>query len=150
MASNFDLNTENKDNQKNEHLITITYTNQKCKKIPVIEKGEDFFTVYSPKNFTLNSKDSCILNLHFNISSKSTKIDPWISLLPSLKCCGLKLLSRTVNRKNEIELMLENVSQYYTVEIKKLQVLGFIFLLGFYSEDMSKDMLKTEYVCIYE
>ena len=147
MASNFDLNTENEDKQS-EHFITITYTNEKCKKIPVIEDGDDFFTIYSPKDFALNPKESCIINLHFNISSKSTKIDPWISLLPSLKCCGLKVVSRTVNKKNEIELMLENISYYYTVEVRKRQTLGLIFLLGFHSKDMS--MLKTEYACIYE
>ena len=148
MASNFDLNTENEDKQE-EHLITITYTNRKCKKIPVVETGDDFFTIYSPKGFTLNPKESCILNLHFNISSKSTKIDHWISLLPSLKCIGLKVLSRTVNSMNEIELMLENISYHYTIEIKKRQVLGVVFLLGVHSKkDWS--MIKTEYVCIYE
>ena len=147
MASNFDLNTENEDKQS-EHLITITYTNRKCKKIPVIENHDDFFTVYSPKDFTLNPKESTILNLHFNILSESTKIDPWISLLPSLKCCGLKVISRTVNKKNEIELMLENISNHYTIEVRKRQTLGLIFLLGFHSKDMS--MLKTEYACIYE
>ena len=147
MASNFDLNTENEDKQK-EHLITIKYTNQKCKKIPVMENGEDFFTIYSPKGFTLNPKDSCIINLHFNISSETTKIDCWISLLPSLKCCGLKKVSQTVNKKNEIELMLENISYHYTVEVKKHQVLGYIFLLGFHSKDMN--MLRTEYACICE
>ena len=147
MASNFDLNTENEDKQK-EHLITIAYTNKKCKKIPAIEGGEDYFTFYSPKGFTLNPRESCIVNLHFNISSTTTQIDPWISLLPSLKNCGLKVISRTVNRKNEIELMLENISYHYTVEIKKRQVLGSIFLLGFHSKDMN--MLKTEYYCIYD
>ena len=148
MASNFDLNTENEDKQE-EYLVTVTYTNRKCKKIPLVETGDDFFTIYSPKDFTLKPRDSCLLNLHFNISSKSTKIDPWISLLPSLKCIGLKLLSKTVNSKNEIEVMLENISYHYTVEIKKRQVLGLIFLLGIHSE---KDwcMIKTEYVCIYE
>ena len=146
MASNFDLNTENEDKQE-EYLITITYTNRKCKKIPVIENGDDFFTIYSPKDFTLNTRSSCMLNLHFNISSKATKIDPWISLLPSLKCIGLKLLSKTVNSKNKIEAILENTSYHYTIEIKKGQVLGLVFLLGIHSKkDWS--MVKTEYVCI--
>ena len=148
MASNFDLNTENEDKQE-EYLITVTYTNHKCKKMPVVERDDDFFTFYSPKDLTLKPKDSCILNLHFNISSKSSKIDFWISLLTSLKCIGLKLLSQTVNSKNEIEVMLENISYHYTVEIKKRQVLGLIFLLGIHSK---KDwcMVKTEYVCIYK
>ena len=142
MASNFDLNTENKNNQK-EHLITITYTNKKCKKLPVMEKGEDFITVYFPKAFTLNPKESCIINLHCNISCNTEIVDPWLSLLPTLKCEGLKLMSKTVTKKNEIEVMLQNISDYYTVEVKKCQAFGFIFLLG--ATDL---IFKIEYACI--
>ena len=145
MASNFNLNTENEDNQI-EHLITITYTNKKCKKIPVMEKTEDFVTVYSPKALTLKPKDHCILNLHCNLSCNSEKLHPWLSLLPTLKCHGLRLKSKTVNKKNEIEVMFENESYYYTVEVKKHQALGYMFLLGL----QSTDSFKTEYACIYE
>ena len=145
MASNFDLNTESDDKQK-ERLITIEYNNKKCKKKPAIEKDEDFFTIYSLKEFKLEPRGSCVLNLHFNITSKCAEIDPWISVIPTLKCRGLTILSKTVNRNNEIELMLQNQSYHYTVEIKKRQVLAFIFLLGL----DSKDYIKTEYVCIYE
>ena len=142
MASNFDLNTESKDNQE-EHSITIVYT-KKCKKLPVIKKREDFVTMYSQKAFTLNPKESCIINLHCNISCNSQLIDPWFSLLPTLKAVGLKLLSKTVNKKNEIEVLVENVSIFYTVEVKKHQVLGFLFLLG------ARNLIKTEYTCSYE
>ena len=142
MASNFDLNTENKDNQK-EHFITIAYT-KKCKKLPVIEEREDFVTVYSQKAFTLNPKESCIINLHCNISCNSQLIDPWFSLLPTLKTVGLKVLSKTVNKKNEMELLLENISYYFTVEVKKHQVIGYLFLLG------ARNLIKSEYICSYE
>ena len=142
MASNFDLNTENKDNQK-EHLITIAYT-KKCKKLPVIEKGEDFVTAYSQKAFTLNPKESCIINLHCSISCNSQLIDPWFSLLPTLKTVGLKLLSKTVNKKNEMELLVENVSYYFTVEVEKHQVIGYLFLLG------ARNSIRSEYICSYE
>ena len=142
MASNFDLNTENKDKQK-EYLIKIVYT-KKCKKLPVIKEKEDFVTVYCPKAFTLNPKESCIINLHCNISCESELIDPWFSLLPTLKSVGLKLLSKTVNKKNEMEVMLQNVSDYYNVTVGKHQVLGFMFLLG-----ATNLFIKTEY-CIYE
>lgn len=145
MASNFDLNTESDDKQK-EHLITIEYNNKKCKKVPAIVENEDFYTVYSQKGFKLEPRDSCVLNLHFNITSKSAEIDPWISLIPTLKCHGLSILSKTVNRNKEIEIYLQNQSYHYTVEIKKRQVLAFIFMLGL----GSKDYIKTEYVCNYE
>ena len=143
MASNFDLNTENDDKRKT-HWITIEY-NKEWKKPPEILRHENFYTVYSPKKFKLEPRDSYVLNLHFNIISKSTQIDPWISLLPTLKCNGLKLLSKTINGNKEIEILLQNQSYFYTVEVKKHQILAFIFLLGL----DSKDYIKTEYICNY-
>ena len=144
MASNFDLNTESDDKQK-ERLITIEY-NKKCKKAPVLFENEDFYTVYSPKGFELKPRDSYVRNLHFNVTTESAEIDPWISLIPTLKCHGLTILSKTVNRNKEVEIYLQNQSYHYTVETKKRQVLAFIFLLGL----QSKDIIKTEYVCNYE
>ena len=140
MASNYDLNRESDDKQK-EHLITIEYNKKKCKKPPEIVDDEDFYTIYSTKEFKLEPQDHIIINLGFNITSTS-EIEPWISLLPSLKTVGLKILSKTVTSNNEIEVMLQNVSYYYTIEVKKRQVLAFIFMLGL----KSKDYIKTEYV----
>ena len=144
MASNFDLNTESDDKQK-EHLITIEY-NKKCKKAPILCEEEDFYTVYSPKTLELKPRDSYLLNLHFNVTANSKEIDPWISFIPTLKCQGMTILSKTVNRNKEIELYLQNQSYYYTIKIKKLQALAFIFLLGL----QPKDIIKTKYVCNYE
>ena len=121
MASNCDLNTETDDKQK-EHLITIEYNNKKCKKQPAIFQEEYFYTVYSPKGFELKPRDSCVLNLHFNITSELKEIDPWISLIPTLKCHGLTILSKAVNRNKEIEIYLQNQSHHYTVEIKKAKL----------------------------
>ena len=145
MANNFDLNTENDDKQK-ENWITIEYNNKKCKRPPELLNLEDFYTIYSPKKFKLEPRDSFVLNLYFNITSKSKKIDPWISILPTLKQLGLTLLSKTVNGNKELEVLLQNQSYYYTVEVKKDQVLEFIFLLGL---DPKKDFVRTEYICNY-
>ena len=144
MASNFNLNTESDDKQK-EHLITIEY-NKKCKKAPLLFDQEDFYTVYSPKRLELKPRDSCILNLLFNVTSDSKEIDPWISIIPTHKCRGLAIISKTVNPNKEIELYLQNQSYNYTVEVKKYSSLAFIFLLGL----MPRDIIKTEYVCNYK
>ena len=146
MASNVDLNTDlNKesDDKPKEHLITIEY-NEKCKKIPTMEEKESFYTLFSPKTFNLEPQDHCILNLHFNITSKSKEIDPWISIIPTLKCRGIKILSKTVNRNGEIELMLQNESNHYTIEVLRGQILAFVFNLGL----GPNDCIKTEF-CNY-
>ena len=86
-----------------------------------------------------------MLNLHFNIYT-SKELDPWISLLPTLKITGLTLISKTVNSKNKMEVHLQNQSYYYTVRVKKEQALAFIFLLG----KLPRDLIKTEYDCEYD
>ena len=143
MACNFDLNTESNDIQK-EHLITIEYNSKY--KAPMLFENQDFYTVYCPKKFTLKAREDAILNLHFNVTTTPKEIDPWISILPTHKCHGLSISSKTVNANNEIELHLPNKSFHQTVNIKKKAPLAFIFILGM----QPKDLIKTEYNCIYK
>ena len=141
MASNVDKNTESEDIHRNL-LVKI----ESCSKYksPDLFNSEDFYTVYSPKKFILKPRDDIILNLKFNIICPK-ELDPWISLLPTLKCYGLTILSKTVNPEGEIELHLQNQSYYYTIKVNKEQTLAFIFLLG----QTPKDLIKTEYNNVY-
>ena len=141
MASNSNINTESDDIHRN--LLVKIESSSKYKS-PCLFESEDFYTVFSPKKFKLEPRDDIILNLTFNIIC-SRELDPWISLLPTLKCNGLTVLSKTVNSKEEIELHLRNDSYYYTVEVKKDQTLAFIFLLG----RLPRDLIKTEYSFVY-
>ena len=141
MASNFNLNREGDDIQRTFKVL-IEYQNKY--KAPALFENEDFYTVYSPKKIKLTPREDIIINLHFNVTT-SKELDPWISLLPTLKCNGLCISSKTVNSKNEIELHLKNDSYYYTVDIKKHSPLAFIFILG----KQPLDLIKTEYHCIY-
>ena len=141
MASNLNINTESDDIHR-ELLVKI----ECCSKYrsPILFNQEDFYTVFSPKKFKLKPREDIVLNLHFNITA-SKELDPWISILPTLKISGLKLLSKTVNSNNEIEVHLKNQSYYYTVQVKKEQTLAFIYLLG----RLPRDLIKTKYNCEY-
>ena len=68
-------------------------------------------------------------------------MDPWISLLPTLKTNGLAIVDKRQTPKKTIELHLQNQSYYYTVKVKKEQCIAFIFLLG----ELNTDIIKTEY-----
>ena len=68
-------------------------------------------------------------------------MDPWISLLPTLKANGLAILNKRETPKKTIELHLQNQSYYYTIKVKKEQCIAFIFLLG----ELNTDIIKTEY-----
>ena len=115
MASNLNINTESDDIQR---VLLVTIDGCSKYKSPDLFKSEDFYMVNSPKKFKLKPREDIALNLHFNITA-SKELDPWISILPTLKTIGLNLLSKTVNSKGEIEVHLQNQSYYYTVEVKK-------------------------------
>ena len=142
MASNVNIDTESDDIQR-ELLVKFECCNKY--RAPLLFSKEDFYTVYSPKKFKLKPREDIVLNLHFNIHT-SKELDPWISLLPTLKTVGLTLISKTVNSKNEMEVHLQNQSYHYTVRVKKEQALAFIFLLG----KLPRDLIRTEYDCEYD
>lgn len=141
MACNSNLNREGDDIQKTFKVL-IEYQNKY--KAPALFENEDFYTVYSPKKIKLAPREDIIINLHFNVTT-SKELDPWISLLPTHKCHGLCIISKTVNSKNEIELHLRNDSFHLTVDIKKHCPLAFIFILG----KRPNDLVETKYHCIY-
>ena len=95
---------------------------------------------YSSKKFTLKPRDNIVLDLKFNIAT-SNELDPWISLLPTLKANGLAIVEKRETPKKTIELHLQNQSYYYTIKVKKEQCIAFIFLLG----KLNTDIIKTEY-----
>ena len=103
MVSNLNINTESDDIQR---VLLVTIDACSKYKPPDLFQSEDFYTVYSPKKFKLKPREDMILNLHFNISALK-ELDPWISLLPTLKQLGLNLCSKTVNSNGEIELHLQ-------------------------------------------
>ena len=108
-------------------------------KQPDLTNSENFYTIYSPKKFTLKPRDDIVLDLKFNIAT-SKELDPWISLLPTLKTNGLAIVKKHETPKKTIELHLQNQSYYYTIKVKK-QCITFIFLLG----ELNTDIIKTEY-----
>ena len=107
---------------------------------PDLFNSDNFYTIYSPKKFTLKPREDIVLDLKFNIAT-SKELDPWISLLPTLKTNGLAIVKKYETPKKTIELHLQNESYYYTVKMKKEQCIAFIFLLG----ELNTDIIKTEY-----
>ena len=71
----------------------------------------------------------------------SKELDPWISLLPTLKAHGLAIVEKYDVQGKTIQLHLQNQNYRFTIEIKKGQYITFIFLLGEYNTDI----IKTEY-----
>ena len=102
--------------------------------------SENFYTINSPKKFTLKPRDDIVLDLKFNIAT-SKELDLWISLLPTLKTNGLAIVDKRETPKKTIELHLQNQSYYYTLKVKKEQCLTFSFLL----RELNTDIIKTEY-----
>ena len=104
----------------------------------------DFYKIYSPKKFKLRPRDDIYLDLKIKINVPNT-LEPCINLLPSLKGLGLKIedndwvLNKTKNDTTQLHIL--NRSFIRTFEIRKKQVIAFMFLLG----KKSTDIINTKY-----
>ena len=137
MAEKQEINTPAEEYFRN---LSVTFDAYVGIKQPDLFNSENFYTIYSPKKFTLKPREDIVLDLKFNIAT-SKELDPWISLLPTLKATGLAILDKRKTPKKTIELHFQNQSYYYTIKVKKEQCIAFIFLLG----KLNTDIFKTEY-----
>ena len=115
MAEKQEINTPVEEYFRN---LKVTFDAYVSIKQPDLSNSENFYTIYSPKNFTLKPRDVIVLDLKFNIAT-SKELNPWISLLPTLKTVGLAMLDKRETPKKTTELHLQNQSYYYTIKIKK-------------------------------
>ena len=138
MVEKQEINTPAEEYFRNLSVIFDAYVGIKQ---PDLTNSENFYTIYSPKKFTLKPRDDILLDLKFNIPT-SNELDPWISLLPALNANGLAILEKHETLKKTIELHLQNQSYYYSIKVKKEQCITFIFLLG----ELNTDIIKTEYI----
>ena len=103
-----------------------------------------FYKVYSPDIFKLRVRGNTYLYLKFDIQTLET-IEPWLNLSPSLKEMGLHIENEdwvsNKTKDNTIQLHILNRSFNYTINIKKNQCIGFIFLLG----EKATDSINTKY-----
>ena len=70
-------------------------------KQPDLFNSENFYTIYSTKKFTLKPREDIVLDLKFNIAT-SKELDPWISLLPTLKTNGLAILKNMKRQRKQL------------------------------------------------
>ena len=135
MAKKQEINTPSKEYFRK---LSVTFDAYVGVKQPDLTNSENFYTIYSPTKFTLKHRDHIVLDLNLNIAT-SKELDPWISLLPTLKANGLAILDKRETPKKTIELHLQ--SYYYSIKVRKEQCIAFIFLLV----ELNTDIIKTEY-----
>ena len=126
-----------------QHL-TVNFNSYVGIKQPGMTNKDRFYKVYSPEKFRLRPREDIYLDSKFNIQTHE-RIEPWLNLLPSLKEMGLHIeiedWASNKAKDNTIQLHILNRSFNYTVNIKKNQFIGFIFLLG----EQSTDKINTKY-----
>ena len=113
--------------------LTVKFNSYVGIKQPDITNKDTFYNIFSPKKFKLRPREDIYLNLKFNIQTPET-IDPWLNLIPSLKTIGLHIENEdwasNKTKDNTIQLDILNRSFNFTINIKKNQCIGFIFLSG--------------------
>ena len=132
--------------------LTVTFNSHTGIKKPGMADNEKLYKIYSPKKFKLRPRDDIYLDLKFNVET-SKELQPWISILSSLKGLGLAIenkdWAKNITKDNTIQLDLLNRSFTYTIDICNKQCISFIFLLGEFSTDIitTKCILKN-YICL--
>ena len=97
MAEKQEINTPGEEYFRN---LSVTFDAYVGIKQPDLTNSENFYTIYSPKKFTLKPRGNIVLDLKFNIAT-SNKLDPWISLLPTLKANGLAIVEMQKKAKRQ-------------------------------------------------
>ena len=125
--------------------LTVTFNSYMGIKKLDMTNSDKFYKVYSPKKFKLRPRHDIYLDLKFNVET-SKVLEPWISLLPSIKGLGLSIenedWANNKTKDNIIQLHLLNKSFNYTINISKDQCIAFIFLLG----EFSTDLITTKFI----
>ena len=129
-------------NTHNYLIVTIDYHSQTRQ--PGLTVKRDFYKIYSLKKFKFRPRDGIYLDLKIKIDVPKI-LEPWINLLPSLKGLGLKIENEdwasNKTKDGTIQLHILNRSFTRTIEIRKKQVIAFLFLLG----QKSTDVINTKY-----
>ena len=124
--------------------LTVNFNLHSRVKQQDITSKDRFYEVYSPLKFKLRPRDDIYLDLKFDIQTPET-LKPWLNLLPLLKGIGLHIENsdwiQNKAKDNTIQLHILNRSFTYTIDIKKDQCIGFIFLLG----EQITDSITTKY-----
>ena len=124
--------------------LTVNFNLHIGVKQPDMTSKDRFYKIYSPLKFKLRSRDDIYLDLKFNIE-RPEKLDPWLNLLPSLKGMGFHIedndWAKNKTKDKTIQLHILNRSFTYTIDIKKTQCIGFIFLFG----ERITDPITTKY-----
>ena len=124
--------------------LTVNFNLHTGVKQPDMTSKDRFYKVYSPLKFKLRPRDDIYLDLRFDIQTPET-LEPWLNLLPSLKRIDLHLENdnwvENKTKDNTIQLHILNRSFNHTIDVKKTQCIGFIFLLG----EQVTDSITTKY-----
>ena len=125
--------------------LTVNFSLYTGIKQPDMIQDDRFYKVYSPEKFKLRPRDDIHLDLKFNIETRQT-LEPWLNLLPSLKRLGLSIenddWAENKTKGNTIQLHILKKGFTHTIDIEKIQCIGFIVLLG----ERYADTITTKYI----
>ena len=113
--------------------LTVNFDLHAGVKQPDMTPKDRFYKVYSPLKFKLRPRNNIYLDLRFDIQTPET-LESWLNLLPLLKGFGLHIQNddwvKNKTKDNTTQLHILNRSFTHTIDIKKDQCIGFIFLLS--------------------
>ena len=114
-------------------LIKITHHSDISQ--PDYIKQQNAIVITSPENIKLEKRSDAWIDLKFNIEFESNYITTWVKPSTAFGSLGFDICDKdkwTMNKTKQdtIALHVFNRSFYYEINIKKGDILGYIFLLG--------------------
>ena len=107
MTEKQEINTKMEPVEEYFRQLTVTFNSYVGIKQPNLSDSDHFYKAYSPKKFRLKPRDDITIDLQFNVTA-SKELDPWISLLPTLKAHGLAIVEKYDEKGKTIKLHLQN------------------------------------------
>ena len=124
-------------NGKMNTVVDISYSSKVFK--PEFIKNEQAIVIRSPIDLKLRPRTSAHIETEVKINFDTRKLHSWMNASPTFKTLGLKIadtenwwLNKT--KWDTIMIHLQNISFYYNIEIRKGDIIAFVYFNGSFLE----------------
>ena len=114
--------------------VNVSYSSKVFK--PEFIKSKKAIVIRSPMDLKLTPRSSVRIDTELKFDFDTDKLGSWIDAASTFKTLGLTIADEKAWHLNKtvwdtIMIHLQNISFYYNIEIKKGDILAFIFFAGY-------------------
>ena len=119
------------------NTVNVSYSSKVFR--PEFIKSKRAIIIRSPIDLKLSPRSSARVDTEIKIDFDTNRLQSWINTSATFKTLGLKIADETDWHLNKtvwdtIMIHLQNISFYYSIEIKKGDIIAFLFFNGCFFE----------------